>query len=99
MEINVGIDFGTTSSSISIFCYSQPGPTLLKKDGRNKIPSIIYKSNNKLFAEYSKHFEKISHFKREINKISYEKSNKNLEKYVKFLVITSTSDVKNIINE
>jgi len=95
MEINVGIDFGTTSSSISIFCYSQPGPTLLKKDGRNKIPSIIYKSNNKLFAEYSKHFEKISHFKREINKISYEKSNKNLEKYVKFYL----NYLKTILNK
>lgn len=95
MEINVGIDFGTTSSSISIFLQNQHGPVLLKKDGKNKIPSIIYKSNNKLFTEYSKNFEKISHFKREINKISYEKSNKNLEKYVKFYL----NYLKTILNK
>lgn len=95
-----GIDFGTTSSSICYFNNIKKKYTLLKKNNRFKIPSIIYQSNNKFFIKKSSNFEKISHFKRQINYINFtDGSNQKLEEYLKFYLNYLHEIIKTNFNE
>ena len=81
--MNFGIDFGTTSSSICYFNPITKKYSLLKKNNYYKIPSLIYKYNNKLFHKYSQNFIEINYFKRQINKINF--------------LIDNTTELSNII--
>lgn len=91
--MNIGIDFGTTNSSIAYINNNKL--KLLQVKNKFKIPSIIYEFNNKLFTNYSNNFTKISHFKRQINNISYSQDNPKITEYVTFYL----KFIKNIINK
>ena len=96
--VNIGLDFGTTSSSICYYNEINKKFTLLKKDRSSKIESKIYKYKNKFFTKYSKDFEVITYFKRLINNINFSLDNKytqELEDITKFYL----SFLKDIITK
>lgn len=87
MNINIGLDFGTTSSSICYYNENLKQFSLLKKNNKNKINSIIYSFNNKYFTKYSKEFKSITYFKRLINNINFNNNNEELVNITKFYLL------------
>lgn len=102
--MNFGIDFGTTSSSICYFNNVKKKYTLLNKNNSKKIPSKVYSHNNKYFTKHSKKFMEITYFKRDINKINFNKDNLELKKitkvYLEYLkdIINNNFKIKQNIN-